>query len=148
LSPRQDPPGRFPCRDRPQSQRPQLHCRGRLFLPDRWTVWRSDRRHIGTRRPSYSIIATRLLALLRCGDPRPSHKSRPRTTRSPLFETGILGKLSRPNVCTLGTGEMQTVRSIAGSTRAVIATLLVAGLPLLPAFAADDLHGYMMAQGG
>ena len=41
---------------------------------------------------------------------------------------------------------MQTVRSIAHSTRATIAVLLVAGLPLSPAIAAED--GFMLAQGG
>ena len=41
---------------------------------------------------------------------------------------------------------MQTVRSIAHSTRAAIATLLVAGLPLSPAVAAED--GFILAQGG
>jgi hypothetical protein len=41
---------------------------------------------------------------------------------------------------------MQTVRSIAHSTKAVIATLLVAGLPLWPAIASED--SFMLAQGG
>jgi hypothetical protein len=41
---------------------------------------------------------------------------------------------------------MQTVRSIAHSTTAAIATLLVAGLPLWPAVAADD--SFILAQGG
>jgi hypothetical protein len=41
---------------------------------------------------------------------------------------------------------MQTVRSIAQSTKAVIAMLLVAGLPLWPATAAED--GFILAQGG
>ena len=43
---------------------------------------------------------------------------------------------------------MQTVRFIAHSTRAVIAALLVAGLPLRPTFAAEDAQGYLLAQGG
>ncbi len=41
---------------------------------------------------------------------------------------------------------MQTVRSIAHSTKAVIATLLIAGLPLWPAIAAED--SFILAQGG
>jgi hypothetical protein len=41
---------------------------------------------------------------------------------------------------------MQTVRSIAHSTRAAIAALLVAGLPLWPAIAAED--SFILAQGG
>ena len=41
---------------------------------------------------------------------------------------------------------MQTVRSIAHSTKAAVAVLLVAGLPLSPAIGAGD--GFMLAQGG
>src|SRR5262249_30093800 len=66
--------------------------------------------------------------------------------RGLLFVTEILGKLSRLTVCALETGEMQTDRSIAQSTKAVIATLLVAGLPLWPAMAAED--SFILAQGG
>ncbi len=40
---------------------------------------------------------------------------------------------------------MQTIRSIAHSTKAAIATLLIAGLPLCPAIAAED--GFILAQG-
>jgi hypothetical protein len=43
---------------------------------------------------------------------------------------------------------MQTIRSIACSTKAVIATLLVASLPLRPVFAAEGTQGYLLAQGG
>jgi uncharacterized protein DUF4189 len=40
---------------------------------------------------------------------------------------------------------MQTIRSIAHSTKAAIATLLIAGLPLWPAIAAED--SFILAQG-
>jgi hypothetical protein len=45
---------------------------------------------------------------------------------------------------------MQTVRSIAAPTRAVIAALLIAGVSLRPAWAAEDPseQGFVLAQGG
>lgn len=43
---------------------------------------------------------------------------------------------------------MQTLRSIAQATKAAIAMVLVAGLPVWRAVAAEDLQGIVLAQGG